>query len=173
MPSRVQVAILLLVAFVFSVTSVAQPPSRFNAFLRERAAFSASDIGALDRGKILVYLPRGSERSEVVSLGVMRLDIPADFLVAQKRNIVAFKKSSNVLQVGRFSNPSRIEDLAAMVIEPDVIDSLRQCKVNSCDLKLPAAWIARFRNSINPSASDYRERAEALLKQMLLEHVQN
>ena len=102
----------------------------------------------------------------------MRLDIPSDFFIEKVRDIVNFKKSDNVLQIGKFSNPPRLEDLADLTLDPVDIEAIRRCRVNSCDVKMSAAFIERFRKEVNWSAPDYRERVTTKVREMLLEYVQ-
>ena len=67
--------------------------------------------------KIIVKLPKTPENREVAAFAIMRLEIPTDFFVEKVRDIATFKKSEKVLQIGKFSNPPRIEDLAGDLFE--------------------------------------------------------
>ena len=87
------------------------------------------------------------------------------------RDIVNFKKSDNVVQIGKFSDPPRIEDLANLTLDRDEIDTIRRCRLNRCDFKLSAGNIDRFQKEMDWSAADYTERASALMRGVVLEFV--
>jgi len=129
-------------------------------------------LNNLEKGQVLVRLPPTSETREVAVFSIVRLDVPAAFFVEHVRDIATFKKGENVLQIGRFSNPPRLEDLAGLTLENPDIEALRRCQVNSCDMKLSAAEITRFRKEINWSVPQYRDRVNELARQVLLENVQ-
>jgi hypothetical protein len=65
-----------------------------------------------------------------------------------------------------------LEDLAGLTLDPVDIEAIKRCRVNSCDLKMSAAFIERFRKEVNWSAPDYRERVTVKVREMLLEYVQ-
>ena len=157
-----------LQAMPFAQTPLPEPQT----FLRKQLAVTTAELGALETGQIIVRLPKTSETREVAALAIMRLDIPADFFIERVRDIVNFKKSDNVLQIGKFSNPPGLEDLAGLTLDPVDIEAVRRCKVNSCDVKMSAAFIERFRNEVDWSAPDYRERVTTKVREMLLEYVQ-
>ncbi len=161
-----------LVSFLLAATPFGQssPPEPY-AFLQKHLAFSAAELIALERGQTIVRLPKTVETREVAAFAIMRLDVPQEFFLEKMRDIVNFKKSDNVLQIGKFSNPPRAEDLAGLTLDPAEIDSIRRCRVNSCDLKLSAQAIERFRKQINWAAPDFRERVSALQREILLEYV--
>jgi hypothetical protein len=162
------VALWLSVVALLAQTPEPDPTT----FLRRQLAFTTYELGALEKGEILVKLPRTNETREVAAFAIMRLNIPADFFMEKVRDIVTFKKSPNVLQIGKFSDPPRLEDLAGLTLDPAEIESMKRCRVNSCDLKMSARSIERFRKEVNWSLPGYRERANAMAREMLLEYVQ-
>jgi hypothetical protein len=106
----------------------------------------------------------------VAVFAVMPIDVTADFFIESVRDIVNFSKSDHVLEIGKFSNPPRVEDLASLTFDKSEIDALRVCKPQRCDIKLPAAAMERFRKEIDWSLPDYRERAARLWKDILIEY---
>lgn len=164
----------LIAASVFAAGMLAQTPHpEPQTFLRRQVGFSPADLEALEAGQILVKLPKTPETREVAAFAIMRLDVPADFFLERVRDIVNFKKSENVLQIGKFSSPPRIEDLAGLTVDRVDIDAIKRCRVKNCDLKMSAAFIERFRREVNWSAPNHAEQATQLVRAMLLELVQN
>lgn len=165
--TRKSVLVSCLSAVLFAQTSAPEPQT----FLRTQLAVTTFELASLEKGQILVRLPKTPETREVAAFAIMRLDVPNDFFLEKVRDIVSFKKSDNVLQIGKFSNPPRLEDLAGLTLDPVDIEALRRCKVNSCDVKLPGAFIERFRKEVNWSAPNYRDRVTTLTREMLLDYV--
>ena len=87
------------------------------SFLRKQLAFTPAELATLESGKIIVNLPKTPETREVAAFAIMRLDIPPDFFVERVRDIVTFKKSEKVLQIGKFSAPPRLADLAGLTFD--------------------------------------------------------
>jgi hypothetical protein len=141
-------------------------------FLRKHLAFTPAELITLENSKIIVKLPKTPETREVAAFAIMRLDIPADFFIAKVRDIVTFKKSEKVMQIGKFSNPPRLEDLAGLTFDQVDIEAIRACRVKSCDIKMSARYIDRFQKEVNWSAENHGDRVTALMREMLLEHVQ-
>jgi len=132
--------------------------------------FTAPELTELDKGKVLVKLPKTPETREVAVFAVMPIDVTADVFTEKVRDIVNFSKSEHLLQTGKLSNPPRVDDLANLTFEKSDIDSLRSCRAKRCDVKLPAAAIERFRKEIDWSSPNYRERASELWKRLLIEY---
>jgi hypothetical protein len=162
----------LVISSLLAITLPGQTPTHtLQEFLQKQLAFTASELGAMDKGQIVVRLPKTPEAREVAAFAIMRLDVPSEFFLEKVRDIVNFKKSDNVLQIGKFSNPPRIEDLASLTLDPVEIDTIRSCRINKCDFKMSAAFIERFRKEINWAAPDYEKHVLALMREVVLESV--
>jgi hypothetical protein len=163
---------LVVSALVAVLVSAETPaPAELQTFLRKDLAFTASELSALDAGQTIVRLPKTAETREVAAFAIMRLNVPPEFFLEKMRDIASFKKSENVLQIGRFSDPPRLEDLAGLTLDTFEIDTIRRCRPRTCDFKLSAAFIERFRKEVNWSAPGYQDRASTLMREMLLEYV--
>ena len=150
----------LLTSFLMAVPL--GPPSlpEPQTFLRQQLAFTAADFAALENAEIVVRLPKTMETREVAAFAIGRLDVSEEFFLNRMRDIVNFKKSENVLQIGKFSDPPRLDDLAGLTLDATEVESMR--RVSQCDLKMSASAIEGFRKRVNWSAPDYRERVTAL-----------
>jgi len=164
---------LMVIASYFAVSTPLRQPSlpEPQTFLRNKLAFTAGEFSALENGQIVVRLPKTTETREVAVFAIGRLDVPAEFFLKRMRDIVNFKKSDNVLQIGKFSDPPRLEDLASLTLDHAEVESMRRCRVNQCDFKMSASTIERFRKQVHWSAPDYRDRVTALTREMLLQSV--
>ena len=119
---------------VFLVLSLSLPPlcaqvpsDRLQTFLHDQVQFSRSEIDLLSQGKAVAkVLP--SEKEDVAVFGIVSVHAPADFFVDRFRDIESYKKGTSVLQVKKFSNPLRIEDLQQLTIEQSDLTDLKNCK---------------------------------------------
>jgi hypothetical protein len=142
-------------------------------FLQNQLAFTANELSSLEQGQTIVRLPKPTETREVAVFAIMRLDVPEDFFLHRMRDIVNFKKSDNVLQIGKFSDPPTLKDLETLTLDVPEIETIRQCRVSRCDFKMSAQQIERFRKEVNWSAADYRDRVTVLTREMLVERVKS
>ena len=137
---------------------------------RSCGGLTDAEMARVATGTIAVKSLSSPEHDETAVAGAIRIFVPADFFVKRLRDIVAFKRSEMVLQIGRFSNPPSMTDVASLTLDPSDLDALRHCRVGSCGLKLPAADIERFRTTVNWTAADWREQATSLARRLLVEN---
>lgn len=164
----------LLLAIVFEAASASAPaaiPPETQALLRRQLGFSASELTAIDQGHPAVRSLKGGDRHEVATAGAVRIDVPLGLFVDRFNDIVSFKRSSLVLQIGKFSSPPRLDDLERLALDRTDLDALRRCRVGNCALQLSASQITRFGQEVNWSEPDARGRANRLFREMLIESV--
>jgi hypothetical protein len=137
----------------------------------KRAGFDDDDFAALAAGRAASNIIEASTRELLGVVAVVRVNRPADRYIEAFRDIVAFEKAGNdVISMGTFSQPARLEDVSALTV-PDVdFDGLRGCRVNSCDMNLSASAIQKFR-SVNWSAPAAGAQARHVLQTTLVDYV--
>lgn len=148
-------------------------PEETRALLRNRLQFSEANVAALTRGEVIRRTLEPSASEEIVAVGAVRARVPREFLVDRIRDIVAFKKSQYVLEIGTFGTPPRLEDLARLTVPAEDVDAMRQCKPGDCKLKLTAAMLGRLQQDVDWSKPDARVKATMLFKQLLVERAVN
>jgi hypothetical protein len=142
----------------------------FAAFLSTQLRFSARELADLEAGRIVARsLPAGVS-GEIAALGAIRIDVRREVFLARFRDIEHFKRGPEILEIGRFSNPPALSDLASLTITRQDGD-FRDCRVSDCDIRLPADAIARFQREIDWRRLDADAHAAALFKQVLFDHV--
>jgi hypothetical protein len=166
-------AVMVLAAVAAELGAVAAPtPSDIEPALRNALArsfrFTNEDLQDLQKGKIVKRGLDGRAPTEVAVVGATRVNASKDLFVERFRDIVHFKSGPEILQIGRFSNPPSLDDLAGLTIDRDDFDG-RSCRLNDCPIRLPAATIRRFQQEINWSAPDADAHAAAMLKQVLVD----
>ncbi len=145
----------------------------FQRLLREKTAFEANDFAALEQGETVVKLAPVTDKREVAVSGLVNLRTSADHFLQSYLNGLGQKKNEAVIEAGRFGKAPAVADLQQLTIEPEDIEDLKQCVVGSCEVKLSAQMIERFRREVDWQASDYQSQAAQLLKTMLVDYVRD
>jgi hypothetical protein len=157
-----------------ALVGAAGPPSDFQpelrAVLQRDLKFSAGELSDIERGKTARHVLPSIAPGEVAVAGGVRVYATKEKFVAAYRDISRFKEGPDVVEIGRFSNPPVLEDLAGLTITHEDLD-LRGCKVADCDIRLPADVIQRFRREIDWSRTDADARAALLFKRVLFDDV--
>lgn len=148
-------------------------PEEARALLSNRLQFSDVNVAALTDGEVIRRTLDTTQDDEVGTVGAVRIGVPREFLTDRVRDIVTFKKSAYVLEIGTFSTPPRLEDLAGLSVPSEDVDAIRQCKPGDCRLKLTAAMLDRFQREVDWSRPNARVRAATLFKQVLVERATN
>src|SRR5262245_22280654 len=168
------VATSLAVAAVAMLSAGGQPASdlqpELDAVLTRELHFSPAEVVALERGKVLKRILPPAAPEEFGVAGAIRVQGSRERLIAAYRDIVTFKKSEAVPEIGRFSDPPSSADLDALTTGRDDFD-LRGCRVADCDIRLPASEIQRIAASVDWKLPDADAHASALFKQMVLANV--
>jgi hypothetical protein len=142
-----------------------------DAVLTRDLHLSPADIVDLERGQIVSRILQPLAPEEFGVVGGVRVQGSRERLVAAYRDIVTFKKSEAVPEVGLFSDPPSGSDLDALTTGRDDFD-LRGCRVADCDIRLPAGAIQQIAASVDWKRPDAGARSSALFKQILLANVQ-
>jgi hypothetical protein len=140
-------------------------------FLAVAIGLSAAEISRLDRGAVVSRTLDVSNRREVATLGVVRIMTTPDRYVERLSDIAKFKRTADVLQIGTFSDVPQPADVAALTIDEADLKQLRACRVEDCDLRLPAQAIERVHREIDWRAPDASVKASRLVRQLLVDYV--
>src|SRR5262249_14439598 len=108
------------------------------AFFQPSLTVTAERRSELDQGHPVARVI-ASRDAEVGVWAAVPVHVDSDRLVAWMRRIDELKKSKYVLAIGRFSDPPRLEDLAALTLDHDDASALAACHPGDCDVKLSAA----------------------------------
>lgn len=164
--SIVGVALLVVVAL-----PAAQAGSTVDTLFRQTLGFSAADMHALDTGSAVIRSLDTPVRQELANVGAVYVDAPPERFVQRFRDIVRFEAGPGVPQIGAFSTPPGLEDLARLTLPPPDLTSLGACRPGDCDVKLSRAAMSRFRNDVDWSSPDAATKANAIIREMLLDLV--
>jgi len=175
---RYPISLLIVGAVVALGAAQGRPPAddlpeETRALLRNRLQFSDANVAALARGEVIRRTLEPSDNEEIVAVGAVRVRVPREFLIDRIRDIVAFKKSQYVLEIGTFRTPPHLDDLARLTVPAEDVDAIRQCKPGDCKLKLTAAMLGRLQREVDWSKPDARVKGATVFKQLLVERAAN
>jgi hypothetical protein len=163
-------AILTVTALHVAAVGARVDPAR--SFLMTAFQLSAAEIDRLDRGEVLSRTLDVKNRREVATLGIVRIRTSPSNYVDRLADIATFKRSDDVLQIGTFSNPPRLGDIAALTVDEADLKRLRECRVENCEVRLSADGIERVRREVDWRAADGSRQANRLVSELLVEYVE-
>ena len=140
------------------------------AVLTRHLRFSISELSDLQGDKVVRHGLESGGAGEVGVVGAVKVHARKAAFLARVHDIVRFKSGPDILQIGTFSQPPRVDDLAALSVDRSDFD-VTTCHVRDCDVRLPAAVIQRFEREIDLKAPDAQQRAAALFKRILVDDV--
>lgn len=161
-------ATMVLLALLTASGAATFDPAR--AFLTSAFHLSAADIQRLDGGQVVSRTLDVDNRREVATLGIIRIKTPPSAYVERLADITVFKRTPDVLQIGRFGNPPQLRDVASLDIDEGELKRLRECRLEDCDVRLDAAGIGRLRE-IDWRSPDASRNATRLVRQLLVDYV--
>ena len=164
-------AVSLLLLLCAIPTRAQNLPEWFQELLQKHIQVTAKDIAGLERGEAVARVLKTTVKKEIAAVGIVRADTSADTFIEKFRDIIEFKKSPAVEQIGKFSNRPRLEDLKGFTLDPCCLDAIRNCKAGECDMQMSDEMMDRFRRELNPSVPDYAARANELTRRILLDYV--
>ena len=132
--------------------------------------FTTSELSDLGNGKVVRHGLESGAAGEVGVVGAVKIHARKTAFLARVRDITRFKSGPDILQIGMFSNPPKLEDLAPLAVDSNDFD-VRNCRVRDCDSRLPAAVIQRFEREIDLKAPDAQQRAGELFKRVLFDDI--
>jgi len=165
----IAIATIGLTASVLVAAARAQTTDRGpRALLRTLANISDAEWQAIDRGEAVAKILDTDSR-EIAVVGAIRIAASAAVLVDRYRDIDRLKRSSIVLDVGRFSRPPVAGDLARVQFDDYSVD-LRDCQPSDCRVRLSAGDVARFHREIDWNDPSWRQRSSAIWRDVLAQH---
>ena len=149
-------------------SSAAQSGPLVDTLLQRERLFEA-DLRALHAGEAVVKSLDTPVRQELAIFGVVHVEIPAARFVDRFRDIERFERGPGIPQIGRFSNPPRLQDLASLTLPAKDVAALASCRPGECGMKLSTAVMTRFRNRVDWSSPSSSLQAHLMAREMILE----
>ena len=163
--SRVSLMVALMVP---AVAPAQEPPPR--PFLRKVIQLDDAQLAAVEKGAVVTKLLPTTEKAEVAAFGVVKTAGTVDLLLTRAQDFQKFRQVPQIPEMGRFSEPAKVEDLIGLQHPPDDIAALRKCKPGSCDVKLGTKGLEAV-SRINWSAPDADQKAVQIFNEAIVEYV--
>lgn len=138
--------------------------------LQRLTILDAKRIEAVESGDAVAVTLDSPEKAEIATLGVVRLEVPRAFYIDRARRLTGFLASGTKSQSGSFGEPARLEDVAALTLDPTDVKMLERCQPLACDVKLPSGEMDRFRTELAKSREG-GPRADSLMRAWLVAYV--
>jgi hypothetical protein len=161
------------VAWLIGAASPVAQPGSFVDRLLQQERFSAAERRAIGGGEAVVKSLETPVRRELAHFGGVYIDAPADRFIDRFGDIERFESGPGMPHIGRFDSPARLEDLDSLTLPARDIAALAKCRPGACDVKMPAAAMARFRDQVDWSSPDAARRANEMAREMFLGLVQS
>ena len=161
--------VAVLATFSFSVA--ASPQDRARAFLTTTFHLSRADFVRLDSGQVISRTLDTNHAREVATLGIVRIATTPEKYVERLTDIATFKRTEDVLQIGTFSDPPQIADVAALTLDDADARRLQMCHLDNCDVQISADAIQLFARTVDWRAADATQRATSVMRQFLVDYV--
>jgi hypothetical protein len=123
----------------------------------------------IDAGEILAHILPADDH-EVAVFAASKLDAQPEALVRWTQAIEALKRSPFVVAIRRFSNPPRLSDLDALVLDDVDLEGIRECEPGNCSVKLAAHEIESLKK-VAASGGDWKPAVQREFRRLLLTRV--
>ena len=133
--------------------------------LRTVAQFTDAEWAMVEGGEAVAKI-LDTDTREVAVAGAVRIQGTRDKLVSRSRDLDVLKRSSAVLDVGRFSPSPTAVDLQGVTFDDHNLD-LRNCRPGNCQVRLAAEDIARFHKEVNWGGAAWREESARVWRDVL------
>jgi len=146
--------IVSALALALAVFAAAPPPvddidPPIRDVLTKYLRFSADELSDLQRGKIVRHSIDTTAAGEMAVTGGIRVNASKQIFLALVRDIASFKRGPDVVEIGRFSEPPTLQDLATLTIDTDDFNPAT-CRLRDCDVRLPASVIEQVPHARDP-----------------------
>lgn len=139
-------------------------------FLQKHFPLTSAERAELQKNGVVGQILDTDRKTEVALLGIARVNVPKEFVVDKVRDITSFKKGKAVLQIGTFKDMD-LKDVKTLSLEEGDVDSISECKVEDCNLKLPASWIEEYQDKADKRSKTYTADVNLLTRQLLVDYV--
>ncbi|MDX6712825.1 MAG: hypothetical protein QOH96_3841 [Blastocatellia bacterium] len=161
------------ISLLVAVSIVAFPQAKESnlvSLLVKQIKLTEAEMAGLSQGRVLARMLKNKDKREVTGLGMIRINISQEEFLKRYRDIASFKQGPEVLQIGKFGNAAKIQDVQELTLDPGDIEDLKSCKPGSCDLKLSTEMIDKLKASAL-SGADAHEKSNIALRELLVAYV--
>jgi len=144
-----------------------------HAGLKKYAGLTDAELRDMEQGKVIAKVLETHNENEVAVGGVVWIEAPVEEFVRRQKDIESFETGDAVLAIQRIHRPPRVEDFAKLTFPEEDLKALAKCKVGKCPVKVDAPGLARLQAAVDWSAPDAYRQANRVIRQIMLEGVEN
>jgi hypothetical protein len=166
----------LIAALIGSAGLVAasgQPAATLSAeaILGERLGLPAAEVARFVSGEVVVRNIAATAGDEVAAVGAVRGAGDLRRLLAWLHDIESFMRAAGTQNVGAIKDPATSADFARLSLDDVEFADLAVCRPGNCEVRMPAAYLARFQKEVAFKSADARTQAAALTRTLLADYV--
>lgn len=154
-----------------SSTAQGRVSARVQTFLGNQLGIPAARMRPLWNGRAIAVSLAATDNREVAVAGAIRIMVPPSFYASLLHDITSFKRGHDVLQIGAFSAPARVGDVAALTLDDHDVAALSRCRPGHCGVQLSREAIERFQRELSPRTSDANDAATRAMRLVLVDLV--
>jgi len=141
------------------------------SFLTANFRLRAAELRELAENRPISRTLETSDAREIATLGAIRIRVPAAFYIEQLRDVVSFKKSDSVPQIGTFGTPARLEDIRELTLDARDIEALGRCRTGACGVQLSSDALRQFQEEVSWRSPDPAMAANRIMRGVLVDMV--
>jgi hypothetical protein len=128
-------------------------PSSLAQFLQQSIGLSPSQMNDVSAGKPVVTVLDPPDRNEVAVFGIVAVGVPRSFYVQRATRFPSSLRDSWRKQLGMFSDPATVADVAGFTLPHDDVKALAHCSPGSCSVKVSVGAMSTLRVALAHSKS--------------------
>jgi len=144
-------------------------PGHIGDVIKKTLKIGNLELAPLGEGLPLTRQVESEIEAELIIGGAVKIQVPLAFIREHYKVNIPMNRRQTVAENGVFHNPPQGEDLKKLIIDESDIEALRTCRVQECNIKLPADAIENFQRTLDPADPDYAPKADSLYRRFLLE----
>jgi hypothetical protein len=161
--ARIVMVCVAVLAAASALGAVASDPV---ALLELLGADAGARSKAASGRAVLTILP--ARGRDLAVFGVARTTAGGGRLVSWTRAIERLYQGRYVPAIGRFSEPPRLDDLEALVLDDEDARDVRSCRPGDCDLQLSASEMERIRQAAETAGAEWRPAVQRAFREVVL-----
>jgi hypothetical protein len=137
--------LLILVALRSGGWAQAQN-ARVATFVKQ-FGFTDAEVASMVAGEVVMRDLQTKDDNDVAIVGVVHVSASEQRLVEKPQTLEAFLKNGPVIEIGRFHNPPRVDDLVGLSFDPQDLKAMQSCKHGACDFQMGVAAMELVRKA--------------------------
>ena len=143
------------------------------ADLRVFAGLTVDQWKAVNGGGPQARILDTKVKREVAVVGAAHLRASTTCFVTMLQDIENFKKNPAVLQIRKFGKPVDRRSIEGFRLEIADVDSLRNCRLGDCSVKLPVAAMERLGRDVDWTQPDRAVNFQAVIREELVAYLES